>query len=80
MSIKALYVFVDILIDIDHFVATIKLNFQNEESKSFYLISTIQFNSSIFAIRDILTPQGFQITIPQEKPRCAGEVPNYLIT
>lgn len=32
MKIKALYVFVDILIDLDHFIATLRMNFDDVRS------------------------------------------------
>lgn len=73
MVLKALYVFVDILIDLDHFLDTIRLNFE-EGNRTFYLLSTIQFNSSVFSIRDKLNEEGYRVIVPQERPRCAGEV------
>ena len=74
MKMKVLYVFVDILIDLDHFVATWDLNFQEvKASKKFYLLSTIQFNASIFSAKETLEMKGYQLLVPQEKPRCAGE-------
>lgn len=42
-----MYVFVEISIDIDHFINTILFNFDGK-TKPYYLISTIQFNSSLF--------------------------------
>lgn len=44
---KVMYVFVEISIDIDHFINTILFNF-DDKTKPYYLISTIQFNSSLF--------------------------------
>lgn len=73
MVLKALYVFVDILIDMDHFLDTMKLNFPLPEKKSFYLMATIQFNNSIFAAKERLEPLGYEVIIPQERPRCKGE-------
>lgn len=73
MVLKALYVFVDILIDMDHFINTISFNFE-DKSKPFYMLSTIQFNSSLFLAKEKLEELGYKIYVPQERPRCAGEV------
>lgn len=72
-----MYVFVDILIDLDNFVASFKLNFP-DLNKSYYLMSTIQFNSSIFTAKGLLEATGYKISIPQDKPRCPGEVNSIL--
>lgn len=76
MKMKALYVFVDILIDMDHFTATVDLNFEEHKTlgKPLFLLSTIQFNASVFKAKEVLESQGFKIIVPQEKPRSAGEV------
>lgn len=75
MKVKALYVFVDILIDLEHFVDTVRLNFDELKAhKKLYLLSTIQFNASVFKAKELLEMQGYTILVPQEKPRCAGEV------
>ena len=73
---KALYVFVDILIDMDHFLATIELNFDEQRTlgRPLFLLSTIQFNASVFKAKESLESKGFRIIVPQEKPRSAGEV------
>lgn len=73
MNLKALYVFVDIMIDLDHFVETIKLNFELPSQSTFYLMATIQFNNSIFAAQERLKMLGYEVLIPQERPRCKGE-------
>lgn len=44
-GIQVLYIFVDIQIDLNHLIETIKLNFKND--KRIALVSTIQFASSI---------------------------------
>ena len=44
-GIQVLYIFVDIQIDLNHLIETIKLNF--DVSKRLALVSTIQFASSI---------------------------------
>lgn len=71
---KVMYVFVEISIDINHFIDTIEFNF-GDKTKPYYLIGTIQFNSSLFQAKQSLVAKGFSnIIIPQEKPRSAGEV------
>jgi 2-(3-amino-3-carboxypropyl)histidine synthase len=65
--IKAMYVFVEISIDIDHFIATIELNFPTKTqgySQNLSLIftdhyrlmimGTIQFNTALFTIKKAL--------------------------
>ena len=44
---KVMYVFVEISIDIEHFVDTVVYNF-TDKNKMYNLLSTIQFNSSLF--------------------------------
>ena len=44
---KILYIFVEINIDIKHFTETILFNFPDKDQK-YYLMGTIQFNSSLF--------------------------------
>ncbi|CAG8595898.1 4258_t:CDS:2 [Diversispora eburnea] len=50
-TIKTMYVFVDIGIDIDHFINTLKMNF--ELGKKLTIVGTIQFVSSI-QVNDLL--------------------------
>jgi 2-(3-amino-3-carboxypropyl)histidine synthase len=71
--VKAMYVFVDIQIDLNHLVETIELNFQKNEP--IYLMGSVQYNNSVFLAKRELTNKGFvNVTIPQAKPRSAGEV------
>lgn len=42
-----MYVFVEISIDINHFIDTIVYNFE-DKTRPYHLIGTIQFNSSLF--------------------------------
>ena len=72
--IKTLYVFVEIKIDLEHFVKTFLLNFPLKTQR-FFLLGTIQFNSAIFEARALLEKEGYiNLVIPQEKPRSSGEV------
>ena len=62
---KAMYVFVEISIDLQHFIDTILFNFE-DKTKPYYLISTIQFNSSLFQAKQELVAKGYtNIIIPQ---------------
>lgn len=71
-SVKFLYVFVDIKIDPEHFIETIKFNFNIDQKLAF--VSTIQFvttlNTSAEKLRDI----GYSVVIPQVKPLSSGEI------
>jgi 2-(3-amino-3-carboxypropyl)histidine synthase len=67
-----LYVFVDIQIDLAHFVATIKHNFT--PGCKLAIISTIQFAASLQAAKQELVEQFPSIIIPQAKPLSPGEV------
>ena len=51
---KILYVFVEIQIDIDHFVESIVFNFQELKSQTVYVLGTIQFNNSLFLVKKYL--------------------------
>ena len=67
-----LYVFVDIDIDVEHLVATIKLNF--EAGCKLGLLGTIQFSSAVHAARLLLLPMYPDLLVPQARPLSKGEV------
>jgi 2-(3-amino-3-carboxypropyl)histidine synthase len=71
-SIKTLYVFVDIGIDVQHLVATVEKNFHLE--KTIALVGTIQFNSTIHKVSQLLRAAGYSIQIPQIAPLSKGEI------
>ncbi|KAM7534116.1 hypothetical protein Aperf_G00000109968 [Anoplocephala perfoliata] len=71
-SISFLYVFVDIKFDIGHFIDSIKNVFPH--NSTFALFSTIQFVSSLPAIKQSLENWGFKINIPQRQPLSPGEL------
>lgn len=72
---KILYVFVEIQIDIEHFIETVVFNFSDLRAETFYILGTIQFNNSLYLAKQALVENGFKdIVIPQEKPRSGGEV------
>jgi 2-(3-amino-3-carboxypropyl)histidine synthase len=71
-SIPCMYVFVDIKMDVDHFVETVKLNFDLDTR--IILAGTIQFASSLHAAKGVLEESGFErITVPQSRPLSRGE-------
>ncbi|XP_077210391.1 diphthamide synthesis DPH2 family protein [Tasmannia lanceolata] len=70
-KIPSLYVFVEIRIDVDHLVDTIKWNFGEEK---ICLAGTIQFSSAIRAAKPALEELGFEVVIPQSKPLSGGEI------
>eukprot|EP01018_Ginkgo_biloba_P017699 Gb_23501 [translate_table: standard] len=71
-SIPCLYVFVDIQIDVQHLVDTIKYNFKSEDKIA--LAGTIQFSTAIHAAKAALADQHPNIVVPQAKPLSPGEV------
>lgn len=75
-TIKALYVFVDIGIDISHLVNTLRRNLPSGSHLA--MVGTIQFVASIQSIRNELESgsdgETFKITIPQAKPLSPGEI------
>ncbi|BFZ53436.1 Diphthamide biosynthesis protein 1 [Savitreella phatthalungensis] len=78
-GIKTLYVFVDIAIDADHLVKTLRRNL--DKGSHLAMVGTIQFVGSIQAVKSQLEHAdegdafgGFHITIPQAKPLSPGEI------
>ena len=71
-TIKMLYVFVDISIDVNHVVETILANFSPETKLA--VLGTIQFSSSIHAVGLQLEKTYPDIYVPQAKPLSKGEV------
>ena len=68
--IPCMYVFVDIKMDIDHFVDSVRLNF--DPGMRIILAGTIQFASSLHAAKGLLHEYQ-HITVPQERPLSRGE-------
>ncbi|KAK5964291.1 Diphthamide biosynthesis protein 1 [Trichostrongylus colubriformis] len=71
-GIAMLYIFVNININISHFVDCIRANFT--ASCRIALVSTIQFVTSLQAVRNSLLDSGLEIVLPQCKPLSPGEV------
>lgn len=69
--IRMLYVFVDIKIDNQHVIDTLKHNFN--PGTHLALVSTIQFVAALQSIHQVLATD-FKITIPQSKPLSPGEI------
>lgn len=78
--IPCLYVFVDIKIDVQRLVDTVKLNFDAASSigpissLQIVLAGTIQFATAIRPAKPELEKLGFRVLVPQSKPLSAGEV------
>uniref|UniRef100_K3WYL2 2-(3-amino-3-carboxypropyl)histidine synthase subunit 1 n=1 Tax=Globisporangium ultimum (strain ATCC 200006 / CBS 805.95 / DAOM BR144) TaxID=431595 RepID=K3WYL2_GLOUD len=71
-TIKMLYVFVDISIDVDHLVECMKLTFKPDTKIA--LMGTIQFASSIHVASTKLAAHFSHLSVPQAKPLSPGEV------
>ncbi|KAJ0400258.1 hypothetical protein ATCC90586_009311 [Pythium insidiosum] len=71
-TIKMLYVFVDITIDVEHLIECMKLTFPPE--KKIALMGTIQFGSSMHLVSTKLKEYFIKLTVPQIKPLSPGEV------
>lgn len=71
-GIKMLYIFVDIKIDVLHFLETVKTNF--DSSKRLGIVSTIQFASTLHVAAGKLREAGYNVTVPQSKPLSPGEI------
>eukprot|EP01129_Flabellula_baltica_P014847 TRINITY_DN7239_c0_g1_i1.p1 TRINITY_DN7239_c0_g1~~TRINITY_DN7239_c0_g1_i1.p1 ORF type:complete len:412 (-),score=92.75 TRINITY_DN7239_c0_g1_i1:46-1242(-) len=72
-GITTLYVFVDIKIDIQHFIDMVKFNFPDPDIQM-TLVATIQFVSSLQRAKAELTSYYNNLTIPQCKPLSPGEI------
>lgn len=71
-SVKLLYIFVDIKIDPEHFIETIKYNFNEKQKLAF--VSTIQFVTTVHMVAEKLKQCGYSVVIPQVKPLSPGEI------
>lgn len=71
-KIPSLYVFVEIKIDVEHLVDTVRLNF--DPAKRIALAGTIQFSAAVRAAKSALAALGFEVVVPQAKPLSAGEI------
>ncbi|KAI8839275.1 diphthamide biosynthesis protein 1-like protein [Chytridium lagenaria] len=64
-SIKTMYVFVDIGIDVQHFVDTVRFNF--EPGQRLIIVATIQFVASLHVAKQDLE-KDFLVTVPKQNP------------
>ncbi|RNA25918.1 diphthamide biosynthesis 1 [Brachionus plicatilis] len=71
-GIQVLYIFVDIQIDLDHLIETVKFNFTTDTRLA--MVSIIQFASSIHAASRILQENKYLVKLPQCKPLSPGEI------
>lgn len=72
-TIKMLYVFVDIKIDNEHFIETVKLNFPQPGALKIALVSTIQFVAALQSCAQQLRST-HDIVVPQSRPLSPGEI------
>lgn len=71
---NTLYVFVDIGIDVAHFISSIKLTFP-QRSTRFALVGTIQFASALQVSASLLSQEyDTPVVVPQAKPLSPGEI------
>ena len=73
-TIKTMYVFVDIHIDLSHFTSTLFANLPPSTTPKLAVVGTIQFVGSIQASRETLVEMGWDVQIPQSKPLSPGEI------
>uniref|UniRef100_A0A915PKH0 2-(3-amino-3-carboxypropyl)histidine synthase subunit 1 n=1 Tax=Setaria digitata TaxID=48799 RepID=A0A915PKH0_9BILA len=71
-GIEMLYIFVNIEMNLGHFIDVLKANF--EKHKKLALVSTVQFVPCLQSIRKELNAEGYDILIPQVKPLSPGEI------
>ncbi|VDN36459.1 unnamed protein product [Gongylonema pulchrum] len=71
-GIEMLYVFVDIKMNLCHFIDVFKANFNKDKKHA--LVSTIQFVPSLQSIKKELNADGYNILVPQVKPLSPGEI------
>lgn len=72
-QIEVLYIFVDIKIDLQHFVDTVKFNFPNPQDK-LALVGTIQFASALHLAKAQLSLVYPNLFIPRADPLSPGEI------
>lgn len=74
IDIRTLYVFVDITMNVEHFVGSVKLTFP-DTSKRIVLVGTIQFYKCLQqAAVELSEFYESAVTIPQAKPLSPGEI------
>uniref|UniRef100_A0A1I7ZGE5 2-(3-amino-3-carboxypropyl)histidine synthase subunit 1 n=1 Tax=Steinernema glaseri TaxID=37863 RepID=A0A1I7ZGE5_9BILA len=72
-GIHMLYIFVNIDMNLSHFIDIVRANFPSEDSK-IALVSTVQFVVSLQVVKTTLEKEGYNIIIPQCKPLSPGEI------
>ena len=73
VSMKMLYVFVDVKIDNKHLLDTLCTHF-SDKSKRLALVSTIQFVAALQSAAEQLRGLGYSVLVPQSKPLSPGEI------
>jgi len=69
-----MYVFVDIKMDVDHLIHSVRRTLQPHNQNRIILAGTIQFAASLHEARTALESDGYSVTVPQSKPLSPGEV------
>jgi 2-(3-amino-3-carboxypropyl)histidine synthase len=72
IKMNALYVFVDIQIDLEHFVETVKANISAEDTVA--MVGTVQFGGAIQRALPLLRTTHPHISTPQAKPLSPAEI------
>ncbi|KAI6191998.1 Diphthamide biosynthesis protein 1 [Aphelenchoides bicaudatus] len=72
VGIHMLYVFVNIDVNVGHFIDSITHNFEKEKSIAF--VSTVQFLTSLHTAKNELNKEGYNVFIPQCSPLSPGEI------
>ena len=71
-SIPCMYIFVNMKIDLQHFIESVKLTF--EPDTRIILAGTIQFNKEMHASKKVFKEHFASVHVPQCKPLSSGEV------
>lgn len=71
-GINVLYVFVNIEMNLSHFIDTFKANFDKKNKVA--LVSTIQFVVALQTLKNELALMGYSLEVPQCKPLSPGEI------
>ena len=71
-SVPCMYVFVDIQVDFEHLLGTVRLNFA--PGARLLLAGVVQFNSTVRRAREALQAEYPALAVPQCKPLSHGEV------
>ena len=71
-TVRVLYVFVSIAFDAQHFIQSVRLNFDSERRVG--VVATIQFVNALQAVAGALEEHFASVTVPQAHPLSRGEI------